>query len=114
MRVVVGVLVIVFLFFVGFYFFSKNPQILTEDVTCCGSSVSKKTLSGKKIYSKNCVSCHGINARGTGIAPKLRERNLSEEYIKKVVSNGKGRMRALPHIKNKELKVLSEFISSLR
>ena len=114
MRVVVGVLVIAFLFSVGYYFFLRNPQILPEDASCCGNSILKNTLSGKKIYLKNCASCHGINGRGTGIAPKLSERNLSKKYIKKVVANGKGRMRALSHINNKELHAIFEFISSLK
>ena len=40
--------------------------------------------------------------------------NLTKNYIKTVVSKGKGKMRALPYLSNKKLEALSSFISSLK
>ncbi len=114
MKIVFGVTVVVCLFVAGYHFFLSNPQIMPEKTTCCGSPVISNTLNGKKVFLKNCASCHGINAGGTGIAPKLRGRNLTKKYIKTVVSKGKGKMRALPHLSKKKLEALSSFISSLK
>ena len=101
MRIAVGVMVVVFLFIAVYFFFLRNPEIVPKEAMCCASPVVSNTLSGKKIFSRNCASCHGINAGGTGI-------------VKNVVSKGKGRMRALPYISGKKLEILSNFISSLK
>ena len=114
MRIAVGVIVVGLLFIVGYFFFLRNPEIVPKEAMCCASPVVSNTLSGKKIFSRNCASCHGINAGGTGIAPKLRGRNLTKSFVKNVVAKGKGRMRALPYISGKKLEILSNFISSLK
>ncbi len=114
MRIAVGVMVVGCLFIAAYYFFLRNPEIMPNEAICCASSIVSNTLSGKKIFLRNSASCHGINAGGTGIAPKLRGRNLTKSFVKNVVSKGKGRMRALPYISGKKLEILSNFISSLK
>lgn len=114
MRITVGVVIVTCLFIIGYYFFLRNSEIIPENSACCGNSVVSKSIKGKKVFVKNCASCHGINAGGTGIAPKLRGRNLTKNFIRTVVSKGKGKMRAFPYISSKELESLSDFVSFLK
>ncbi len=66
-------------------------------------------LMGKKLYTTNCVPCHGESGKGDGVAgkflPKKPANFQSDDFIKKsdeelftVLTNGKGNMPAFKSV----------------
>src|SRR5579863_2005396 len=56
---------------------------------------AKLVKAGKELFTKNCMVCHGANAKGTKTAPKLAGTKASDARITKMVTNGKpGQMPA--------------------
>lgn len=52
------------------------------------------TLSGEKLFKKNCSSCHGANKKGTTAGPNISSKidTYTAERIEKVIKNGSGTM----------------------
>lgn len=76
-------------------------------VGSCGSSstngkppsalkqLSPQAQAGKKIYTKNCVTCHGaMGNAGINGASNLQETTLSASELTQVIKNGRKNMPA--------------------
>ncbi|SJZ48590.1 c-type cytochrome [Selenihalanaerobacter shriftii] len=61
--------------------------------------------AGKQIYDEACISCHPIT--------EFDNRNLSVEYTKKLVIEGRGVMPKYPEIQEPELSRLAEYVNQL-
>ena len=81
--------------------------------------VSKMALKGKKVAEKHgCFKCHGEGGKGIGkapawISPGFAKRMDNKVKIKKVILEGKGKMKAFK-MPEKELHPLMLYIWSLR
>ena len=68
--------------------------------------------SGERSYQQWCVSCHGPNRRGVGMAPSLlglRHRLTDDETIA-LIAAGRGAMPPMPMIPAPELPALVDFL----
>ncbi|MGG4491943.1 c-type cytochrome [Metabacillus idriensis] len=74
-----------------------------------------KESEGYKIFTEQtCVSCHGDNLAGGAAGPSLVDTGLSPEEVAKIAKEGQGGMPAgIFKGTDEELKVLSEFVSSV-
>lgn len=80
--------------------------------------------AGKAVYEKSCVGCHGADGKGNpGMAKVLGEKGLnltakeakemSEEQMLKVVSEGRGKMPAQAKLSKDEQKAVVSYVRSL-
>lgn len=69
-------------------------------------------LSGEEIAQKNCISCHGGDLKGTGMAPSVV--GLDAEHIKDFALNGStnGAMPAILKTEA-EAQAVADYISGL-
>ncbi len=78
---------------------------------------NKEAVSrGKALYQSNCVSCHGLDRKGSGQAyPSLVAigNRLSKEEIQSVLKSGKGRMPAFAHLSNRDRNDIVGFLLNL-
>jgi quinoprotein glucose dehydrogenase len=71
---------------------------------------------GKTLYQANCVSCHGLDRKGSGEAyPSLVDigKRLSREEISTVLRSGRGRMPAFEHLSNQDRGALVSYLLNL-
>jgi cytochrome c553 len=66
-----------------------------------GQSMAADAAAGKKLYEQSCASCHGMQAEGQGMFPKLSGK--SAEHI----------ATALAHYKNGDQDALAAMDSNL-
>ena len=79
------------------------------------ASTAKLIKAGKGLFTKNCVSCHGANAKG-GEGPNLQGITMSDARITKMVNNGKpGQMPAFgDKLKAADIKAVIAYLRSLK
>lgn len=78
-----------------------------------------ETAEGYLIFTgeqgKSCIACHGADMQGGSAAPALVGNELTAEEVAEVIKNGRGGMPAGQFAgTDEELKVLAEFIASLK
>jgi mono/diheme cytochrome c family protein len=75
----------------------------------------KLIASGKKVFNKNCMSCHGVGGKG-GDGPKLMGLTMSDARLTKMIKNGKaGEMPAFGgKLSASQLKSLKAYIRTLK
>ncbi|TKC19704.1 menaquinol-cytochrome c reductase cytochrome b/c subunit [Robertmurraya kyonggiensis] len=75
-----------------------------------------KESDGYKIFETNgCTSCHGGDLQGGAGSPALVDNGLTPEEISEIAKNGRGAMPAgMFKGTDEELKVLADFISSIK
>lgn len=95
--------------------------------SCCGSSPktvqkdrrtranihpSTLILSGSDLYRINCASCHGLDRKGTNLAPSLLSvsSRWTKEKVKEILRNGRGKMPSFGHLSPKERDALLAFL----
>ncbi len=68
--------------------------------------------SGRMVYEKNCMQCHGGERMGVGISPPLRglRHRMNDDAIVKQVRGGKNAMPANAAITETELKALLDYL----
>lgn len=71
------------------------------------------TVSGRVVFQEACVKCHGIDGKGTALAPLLKGRSLPPERIRSQVESGSGRMPKFPNITGEALRDLAAFVHRL-
>ena len=76
---------------------------------------AKLVKTGKTLFTKNCASCHGANAKG-GVGPKLQGITASDARITKIIKNGKpGQMPAFGEkLKAADIRALIAYLRSLK
>lgn len=68
--------------------------------------------AGKAVYNAKCKACHG--ADGSGTAMKLKDiRKDSDADLKKSVTDGWGRMKAVPSVETQQTGDLIAYIRTL-
>jgi quinoprotein glucose dehydrogenase len=67
---------------------------------------------GRLVFETNCMSCHGADLMGIGVAPPLRglRFRLSEADLARQVRNGTNGMPAFPNLSEPELKSLADYL----
>ncbi|WP_335967276.1 PQQ-binding-like beta-propeller repeat protein [Galbibacter sp. PAP.153] len=70
---------------------------------------------GNTIYAKNCMMCHGISMKGSGLFPSLVDiaDRLTKTEIQKVIASGSGRMPAFNHLSNEEVDQVINYIMNI-
>ena len=88
-----------------------TPLALACLLSTAAVAQSAPSLTTDPVYEKNCSKCHGKEADGRRFggkhAPNLAETKLSDEELKNIITNGKGKMPAF------QKKLTAEEISSL-
>lgn len=80
------------------------------------SSGEKISVDGKKIYTQNCVLCHGIYGNmGASGAFNLTESDLSMDERIAVITNGRNVMTAFKgDLSEEEIKAVAEYTETLK
>ena len=75
----------------------------------------KQVPTGKALFTKSCVRCHGANGKG-GEGPKLKGITMSDARITKMIKNGKpGEMPAFgDKLKAAQIKAIVAYLHSLK
>lgn len=75
--------------------------------------LQKQTL-GERMYTINCVACHGVNKKGnpnSGYPSLINiESRMDQETIKNVITNGKGMMPPFPKFSQEEINALLAYV----
>lgn len=75
---------------------------------------NKTSLTGMKLYDRNCSSCHGKDRAGShdGSYPSLLNvgKRLSTESINNILLRGKGMMPSFSHISSVQRKAIVDFL----
>ena len=72
-----------------------------------------QAVSGAKLFSDNCESCHGTNGAGGHIGPNLQKSSVAENLAKveKQVRNGKGAMPPFKSVlSGEEIDVVAHYV----
>ncbi|PKQ45376.1 outer membrane protein assembly factor BamB family protein [Confluentibacter flavum] len=71
---------------------------------------------GKKIYSKNCIACHGPDLKGSGDFPSLLNLNnrLDETSFINILSNGQRMMPSFNHLSQNEKVALATYLLDIK
>jgi quinoprotein glucose dehydrogenase len=61
-------------------------------------------MPGATVYQRDCSTCHGADRAGTNLAPTLANASgrLDAATIKGIITNGRDRMPAMPHVMEAE------------
>jgi quinoprotein glucose dehydrogenase len=79
-----------------------------------GKDDGNTSLTGVKLYQRNCASCHGKDMAGNhdGSYPSLLAvgKRLSIESINNILSKGRGMMPSFSHISIQQRKAITDFL----
>ncbi|RMF91970.1 MAG: cytochrome c [Candidatus Schekmanbacteria bacterium] len=64
--------------------------------------------SGKKLFKKNCQSCHGKKGKGAN-APNIQDERFKE--FKRTVKKGKGSMPSFSSLKKRSIKKIWKYVT---
>jgi len=96
--------------------FSNEPciyQLKKVDHTARNKAMAARFAAGKIAYTKFCQSCHGSNQAGiSGNGPSLLNigNRINANEFKLLVSQGKGRMPAQPHLDENSISSIRAFL----
>lgn len=103
----------------GFLYVNANqiPWILTM-VKVSEEENLKETIAahGQKVYTNNCMSCHGANREGNASYPSLQQidRKYSASQILEIVNDGRRMMPSFKQISDNDKKALLAYILDLK
>jgi len=85
-------------------------------ILSCSENDSKKNISGKDIFKKNCVICHGVDGTlGLNGAKDLTKSTLSIDEKILQVTNGKGLMTPFKNILTEtEIKQVVDYVQTMK
>jgi mono/diheme cytochrome c family protein len=69
--------------------------------------------AGKTVYDTKCKMCHGAEGAGAAMA-KAPIAGKSEADVKATVTNGKGKMKAIPAVSGAALDNVAAYVASLK
>ncbi|MDP4125521.1 MAG: c-type cytochrome [Bacillota bacterium] len=86
----------------------------TPNQTTPSTSATTTAGSGKDIYDKNCVACHGAGGAG-GSAPALNSEKRTQAQVVDVTKKGKGSMPGYAAtLSDTEIQAVSKYVSELK
>lgn len=96
---------------------SEMPWVLTMvDVKEEAPKEENYAEAGKRLYTLNCMACHGPERKGGGNYPSLIAVNkkYNDTSFHQLISSGRGMMPAFNQLTNQEKSALSSFILELK
>jgi quinoprotein glucose dehydrogenase len=92
---------------------NEMPWAITmKEVDLSNAAAENYGTAGKRLYTQNCVACHGPNLKGSGNNPGIT--NASEKYTNKtlidLIRSGRRMMPAITHLKKEELDAISAYV----
>jgi mono/diheme cytochrome c family protein len=86
---------------------------------CSTGAWAADATAGKAIYNTKCRTCHGANGEGNpsmAKALKVEFKPLSESAadVKKVITDGQGKMKPVSGISGADLDNVAAFVQSLK
>jgi len=80
---------------------------------------------GKAVYDSKCKSCHGANGQGNPAIAKMMKvemralgskevQALSDDDLKKIVTDGKGKMKGVPGLSAAQVGDVVAFVRTLK
>lgn len=80
-----------------------------------GRAATTAPGGGEQLFQQNCLTCHGIDARGTpDKAPTLMDREIPYAEVWIQVSRGEGNMPSFPHLSEADVLAIVEYLGRLR
>ena len=90
-----------------------------------GSAWAADVTAGQAVYDKSCKTCHGSDGTpNAGVAKALNAdikdlrsaevQGMSNDQIKKVVAEGKGKMRAVKTVAGGDLDNVAAYVHTLK
>jgi predicted CXXCH cytochrome family protein len=81
--------------------------------------------AGKAVYQKSCKSCHGPDGTPNAAVAKMMKADMkdlkssdvqamSDEDLKKVIANGKGKMKPIASISGADADNVAAYVKSLK
>jgi quinoprotein glucose dehydrogenase len=79
-----------------------------------GGGLGAAALPGAAVFQRDCQACHGPDRAGTANGASLIDvgGRLTADDIRSIVTNGRGRMPAVPHITDTDLADVVTYLSS--
>ena len=92
---------------------SDMPWVLMM-VSGPGRNESRAHATGRRLYARHCIYCHGVDRKGDplGVYPALldlKERSSRKE-ICDVIKNGREKMPPFPNLRSREIEGLIDFL----
>lgn len=76
-----------------------------------GRVATTAPAGGEQLFQQNCLTCHGIDARGTpDKAPSLRKKSYAFEEVWLQVNRGEGNMPSFPHLTEADVLAIVEYL----
>src|SRR5262249_9333041 len=102
--------------------------ILTTLTLVCSSAaaaLAADASAGQAVYNKACKSCHGADGTANPAIAKMLKvdmqdlksdqvQALSDDDIKKIISDGKGKMRPVASVTGNDLSNVAAYVHSLK
>jgi len=92
------------------------PQTPIAQTTPAPSTTTPTTVaSGKDIYDKNCLGCHGPGGVGGASGPALNAEKLPLAEVIETTKKGKEKMPAYATVlKDTEIQAVAQYVSDLK
>lgn len=96
---------------------NEMPWVLTMvDVNSTAPKKETNLAAGKRLYKKNCLTCHGPDRKGGGNYPTLT--GINEKYntpqFLQLVNSGRRMMPAFQHLDEEEKKAIASYVLELK
>ena len=103
----------------GYFYVNANEMgwLLTlVDVKPTPPKKETNGEAGQRLYTQNCMRCHGPDRKGTGNYPSLIDINKKYglDSLLYLINNGRRMMPALNHLDNAEKKAIASFILDMK
>ena len=99
--------------------------VVTLVILCATAALAANAKAGQAIYDKSCKSCHGADGTPNAAVTKMMKvdmkdlkstevQALSDEDMKKIVTEGKGKMRPVKTVSGPAVDDLIAYVRSLK
>ncbi len=99
---------IVALIIIAGYLIMSNPAKAFQNTVSSDQAIGEQ--QAMLLYVHNCASCHGTSGNGLNGNPSLINNGLSEEQIRSIIRNGRGKMPALPRLTDEQVEKIARFV----